>query len=309
MKLNYSNRERTLAGVNSIPKYPSGLAMISFVHAFQSGVLALFLIVSLLSGCSLYFAHEVAKSTRPSGLRSPEPPEPSGALLNSELRVGISPDYIPLAFKEPTFGLLGVEVDFANELGRELGKNIVFVERPFPQLIQALLAKEIDIIMSGMTITQERMNLVSFTNSYAEISQMALIRTKDQEQYPNVQSFGKLTGKVGYVEGTTGEKAARAFFPQATLVPQRSIEQAVEALRSGEIALFIHDAPTVWRIAGSGDKELQGLYFRLTKEPLAWAVRKEDEPLRFALNEALGKIDASGRRKEILSRWVPLRIW
>src|ERR1041384_3132626 len=114
MKLNYSNRERTLAGVNSIPKYPSGLAMISFVHAFQSGVLALFLIVSLLSGCSLYFAHEVAKSTRPSGLRSPEPPEPSGALLNSELRVGISPDYNPLAFKEPTFGLLGVEVDFAN---------------------------------------------------------------------------------------------------------------------------------------------------------------------------------------------------
>ena len=50
----------------------------------------------------------------------------------------------------------GVEVDFANQLGKNLGKTIVFVETPFPELIQALLEERIDIIMSGMSITRER---------------------------------------------------------------------------------------------------------------------------------------------------------
>jgi len=81
-------------------------------------------------------------------------------------------------------------------------------------------------------------------------------------------------------------------------------------LRRGELTVFIHDAPTVWRIANtSNEKDLVGLYWPLTKEPLAWAVRKDDEPLRFALNRELERWRLDGRLKEILSRWVALRIW
>ena len=47
----------------------------------------------------------------------------------------------------------------------------------------------------------------------------------------------------------------------------------------------------------------------MTKESLAWAVRKDDEPLRFAINQELAEIKNSGKLKEILSRWVTLRIW
>jgi ABC-type amino acid transport substrate-binding protein len=284
-----------------------GAEVLTFLRkAFRRGLLYAVFFAFSLGGCSLYIAHEVAGPSPPP---RPEAPPASGALLKSELRVGISPDYVPLAFKDPTFGLVGIEVDFANQLGNELGKKIIFVERPFPQLIQALLAEDIDIIMSGMSVTEERARLVSFTNSYADISQMALVRSKDAAAFPNVQAFLNVTSKVGYVETTTGEKAARAFFPQAALAPQPSIDAGVAALRAGDIAVFIHDAPTVWRIAGSGNKDLQGLYWALTKEQIAWAVRKEDEPLRFAVNEALQRMDFSGRRKEILSRWVPLRIW
>ena len=279
----------------------------NLVNGFRYGVLAPCLIVFALSGCILYMAHEVSG---PSPQPKPEPPKPSGTLLQPQLRIGISPDYVPLAYKDPTFGLSGVEVDFANQLGKGLGKTIVFVETPFPDLIQALLEERIDIVMSGMSITNERAKLVSFTDPYARIGQMALVRAKDRSTFPNVQSFSKLTSKIGFVQMTTGEMAAKAFFPEATLAPQPTVDDGIAALRKGEIQVFIHDAPTVWRIAGNpNEKELEGLYWPLTKEPLAWAVRKDDEPLRFALNRELEQWRLNGSLKQILSRWVTLKIW
>ena len=279
----------------------------SLIKGFCFRVLMLLGIALSLPGCAAYFASQFPS---PSTAPQPQAPAPAGALLKSELRIGISPDYEPLAYKNQPFGLVGVEVDFANQLGKDLGKEIVFVETPFPQLIQALLAGEIDIIMSGMSITDERSRLVSFTDPYARIGQMALVRAKDKSAFPNVQSLSRATSKVGYVETTTGEMAARAFFPKAILAPQPTIEDGIAALRKGEIVLFIHDAPTVWRIAGNAQEtELEGLYWPLTKEPLAWAVRKEDEPLRFELNRTLEQWQLDGSLKRTLSRWVTLRIW
>jgi polar amino acid transport system substrate-binding protein len=273
----------------------------TLVNGFRYGVLAIF-----LSGC---IAYEVSK-TFPSAPPPPESPPPSGTMLKSHFRIGISPEYMPLAYKEAPFGLVGVEVDFANQLGKNLGKTIVFVETPFPELIQALLEERIDIIMSGMSVTREREKLVSFTDSYATIGQMVLVRAKDSAAFPNVQSFSQLTSKVGFVQATTGEIAAKAFFPRATLAPQSTIDDGITALRKAEIEVFIHDAPTVWRVAGNpNEKELAGLYWPLTKEPLAWAVRKDDESLRFALNRELQQWKLSGSLNYTLSRWVTLRIW
>jgi ABC-type amino acid transport substrate-binding protein len=280
----------------------------TLVNGFRYGVLAIFLAAFPLSGC-IYTAYQVGKSF-PSAPPPPEPPPPSGTMLKSQFRIGISPEYIPLAYKEAPFGLVGVEVDFANQLGKNLGKTIVFVETPFPELIQALLEERIDIIMSGMSITREREKLVSFTDSYATIGQMVLVRANDMSAFPNVQSFSQLTSKAGFVQATTGEIAAKAFFPRATLAPQSTIDDGITALRKAEIEVFIHDAPTVWRIAGNpNEKELAGLYWPLTKEPLAWAVRKDDESLRFALNRELQQWKLSGSLKYTLSRWVTLRIW
>ena len=217
---------------------------------------------------------------------------------------------MPMAFKDPRFGVVGVEVDFANQLGRELGKKIVFIETPFYQLIDSLVAGKFDIIMSGMSITTERAQLINFSDPYVTIGQMALVRTKDSSKFPDVQSFSSVTSKVGFVRTTTGEMAAKAFFRNAILVPQSTVDDGVAALRKGEIEVFIHDAPTVWRITGNpNEKELTGLYWLLTKEPLAWAVRKSDEPLRFALNRQLQQWQTSGFVKQTLSRWVPIRIW
>ncbi|HEX7232571.1 MAG TPA: transporter substrate-binding domain-containing protein [Candidatus Binatia bacterium] len=275
----------------------------TLINNFRYRVLAVLFFVFHLSGCVVYTYDD---KTPP----APKPPPPSGTLLKSEFRIGVSPDYMPLVFKDPAYGLVGIEIDFANQLGKELGKKITFVEIPFPELIQALREDKIDIIMSGMSITDERAKLVSFTDPYVTIGQMTLVRSKDSAKFRAVELFPTINAKVGFVRATTGEFAARTFFRSATLVPQSSPDDGIAALRKGEIEVFIHDAPTVWRIGTNpNEKELTGLYWLLTKEPLAWAVRKSDEPLRFALSRTIQQWQLSGYAKQTMTRWVPMRIW
>ena len=235
-------------------------------------------------------------------------PEPSGTLLNSELRIGVSPDYPPLAYKF-NGQLVGMEVDFAKQLGKELGKQITFVESPWPELIPALIAGKIDIIMSGMSVTEERLKLVSFAESYMQIGQMALVRTKDQAIFANLENFFATTSRVGFVRNTTGEQVSKTIFTKANLTPQPTVEGGIAALRRGTIDVFIHDAPTVWRIGGNpGEKELTGLYWPLSEEPLAWAVRKNDVPLQFALTQKVKEWKVSGRLHRIMSQWIVMRV-
>jgi polar amino acid transport system substrate-binding protein len=235
-------------------------------------------------------------------------PEPSGTLLNREFRIGIAPNYPPLAFKFRG-QLVGMEVDLAKQLGKELDKQITFVETPWSDLIPALVDGKIDIIMSGMSITNERAKLISFTEPYMQIGQMALVRAKDQSGYSNLERFFDTTSRVGFASHTTGEQVAKTIFSKATLMPQPTVDDGVAALRQGVIDVFIHDAPTVWRIGGNpGEKELIGLYWPLSEESLAWALRKSDVPLQFALSRKVKEWKRTGRLQEIMSHWIVLRI-
>jgi ABC-type amino acid transport substrate-binding protein len=264
--------------------------------------------LSVLVGC-LALVLFVGCYVHPEPTLRPVPaPEPSGTLLNREFRIGIAPIYSPLAYKFRG-QLVGLEVDFAEQLGKELDKQITFVETPWPELIPALVEGKIDIIMSGMSITAERAQLVSFAEPYMQIGQMALVRARDVSDFSNLKHFLDTTSRVGFVSDTTGEQTAKEIFTNAKLMPQPTIDDGIATLRKGVIDVFIHDAPTVWRIGGNPDeKELVGLYWPLTKEPLAWAVRKSDVPLQFALSGKVKEWELSGRLKQLTSRWVTIHI-
>jgi len=232
-----------------------------------------------------------------------------GAGDSSTLRVGTSGDYAPLTFVEDG-QLRGVEIDFANGLANEMGKKLEIVQLPFVELIPALLDRRIDVIMSGMSATAERMRQVAFADPYMQVGQMALIRAAEFDARSKRDQVDLPETRIGFRPGTTGEDFVRSRIREAQLVPIQSIEEGIQALRDKRIDYFVHDAPTIWRIVGglmSTETELTGMYRPLTEEYLAWALRKDDRELMEQLDSTLNTWRADGRLELTLDTWIPVR--
>jgi len=232
---------------------------------------------------------------------------PSG-MSKSILRVGLTANYPPLVSRVDG-ELAGIEIDLAEDVGRALGKRMQFVELPWQQLIPALVDGDIDVIMSGMSITSGRMQKISFTDSYLHIGQMAITRINE------IQKLGSLTAllnapiTVGFEPGTTGEAFVKTNMTNAKPQSVASIDEAVAALRSRKIDAFIHDAPTAWRIGSDAAyQDLIGLYWPLTDENLGWGVRLSDEDLLTALNGQLEAMNKDGRLSRTTRKWIKVRV-
>lgn len=222
-----------------------------------------------------------------------------------ELRVGIAPNYPPLIFKQGK-EIKGLEADMAAAVGQHFNVPVVYVEKQFNQLIRALNEGEIDIIMSGMSVTKKRELVVQFTEPFTSVGQMALIRKQDKNRfYPPKKAVYENALRVGYENGTTGMTFAVNTLLLAELVKFDSADDGLKALRSGEIAIFIHDSPTAWRIAKDPSSKLMALTEPMTEEPLAWAIRKDEKALLKELNSLVKDWKKSGKLKQILDRWIP----
>jgi polar amino acid transport system substrate-binding protein len=87
------------------------------------------------------------------------------------------------------------------------------------------------------------------------------------------------------------------------------VDSGIRSLRAGRIDFFVHDAPTVWRLAGDPtSNDLQGLYHPLTQEQLAWAVRLGDTNLHALLDATVSHWKREGLITPIVNRWIPVRV-
>ncbi|GMQ84106.1 MAG: transporter substrate-binding domain-containing protein [Gammaproteobacteria bacterium] len=234
----------------------------------------------------------------------------AGTAVPSTLRIGTSASYPPLTFKADG-KLQGVESDLGAAVANNLKVKVKFVELARDELIPALNDGRIDVIMSGMSVTDERSRQVLFTEPYMKIGQMALIRTADLIQWARPTALFAKGARVGVKAGTTGEAFARVDLPDAVITSFDSIEQGTDALVAGKIDIFIHDAPTIWRLTANTATEkagLMGLYRPLTEEYLAWAVRKKDKALADALNGSLDTLKKDGTLSRAMGRWIPIQV-
>jgi polar amino acid transport system substrate-binding protein len=225
------------------------------------------------------------------------------------LRIGMAPNYPPLAFKQ-NGKLKGIEVDFAKRLRSALNREVEIVETEWEELGPALEAKKIDMVMSGTSITEERREKVNFTEPYLTVGQMVIVRKADYTALRDPKAMDRPKSRVGYVSRTTGEQWARANLKKAKLRGYTDTGEGVAALENDQIDFFIQDAPAVWRVTGGFMDEhptLTGLYRPLTTEYLAWAVPKDNPELLAQLNHILKRWKKDGTLDDVIDDWITVK--
>jgi polar amino acid transport system substrate-binding protein len=220
------------------------------------------------------------------------------------LRVGVTPNYPPIIFKQAD-QIVGVESELAALLGAKLGRTPQLFEMPFTEQIDALLAGRTDIVMSGMSITEARKLRVAFTEPYLEGGLMAAVRTVDLGRYPSREALIATSDTVGVIEGTTGDVFVQQNLRNARRVVVSRASDGALLLRRRTIDVFIHDGPSIaWQVS-SNEAELSAVRQFLNREPMAWALRPTDRALLEQVNAALAGWKADGTLNAILGRWLP----
>ncbi len=231
-------------------------------------------------------------------------------LKRRELRVGFESGYMPFEMTDKKGNVVGFDIDMAKEMAKAMGVKFVPVNTAWHDIIPALTTKKFDIIMSGMTITQERNLKINFADPYIVVGQTILLAKKHEGR---VKSYKDLN-KPGYIItsklGTTGEQAVKRLIPEANY---KSFEtEAVAALEvvNGKADAFVFDLPycAVFN-AQQGKGKLVFLDEPITYEPLAWAINKGDPDFLNWLNNFLRQVKNDGRYQRIYNKWIKSNEW
>ena len=224
----------------------------------------------------------------------------------SVLRVGVSPRSQPMIYKE-NGQIMGIEADFAQKLGRELNRRVVFVETPWDKLIDHLEQNKIDIIMSNMTITGARKMRINFTTPYLQSGLTGLFRRDSFDPQSGLigSTIRNQAGSIGYVNNTTGQFYSMQRFTRGKLRGFDNTDQAVQALVNKKIDMFIHDAPVIWWQAARRERDLVAFQEALNVEPLAWGIARHNSLLLDDVNAILARWEKDGTSRKIIQNWIP----
>jgi ABC-type amino acid transport substrate-binding protein len=232
----------------------------------------------------------------------------TAVLAAKPLVVGHTSDYEPLNFVRDG-KLVGIEVDNAREVGKILGRPVKAVIMPFEDLLKALDSGDVDVVMAGVSVTPERQERVTFVEPFMGVGQMAIILAEKAARFAQPRAIYQEGVRIGVEPFTTGERYVQDALTGAQVSHFPTSEAAFAALRSNQIDMYIHDAPTSWLLAvGTNNSDLLSLFRYLSSEDLAWAVRKDNTRLAAELNMAIQVLKDNGRLRAIQNRWIPIQV-
>jgi polar amino acid transport system substrate-binding protein len=226
------------------------------------------------------------------------------------LRVGLSGNQPPFNMKDRDGKLMGIDVDVASTLALAMGVETEFVERPFKDLIPALERGEVDIIISGMTITPRRNMKVAFVGPYQLAGKSILTTSEKLSESSTFRDLDQPEMKVGVLAGSTSEAFAQEFFPRAQLTSVDDYDEAVQMILDRKLSVFIADRPIL--VVTMLENPNAGLLISnvpLTLEPIGMAIPPDDALFLNFLQNTLQAMEAAGLLEDIGRRWTSDARW
>ena len=263
------------------------------------GTLLACLAVLWLGGCQLFHAPGRGGASRLEGI-----------LESRELRVGLSGSQPPLNMTNKRGQIIGLEVDLIEALAEAMGLRVRLVQRPFGELLSALENGEVDLVISGMTITAERNARVAFVGPYFISGKSVLTLSDTIARVDSSTQLDSPERTYVAVAGSTSEDFVKRVLPSAQLLTTPDHDTAIQMVLDSKVDALIADFPicsvAVLRYPEAG---LSVLMTPFTIEPLGIALPADDPLLVNLVGNYLTTLEETGLLTRFKAKWFSNEAW
>jgi ABC-type amino acid transport substrate-binding protein len=218
-----------------------------------------------------------------------------------EIAIGVKYDVPPFGFNNPSSGKVeGFDVDLGQAIADKLGVEPKFIEAISDNRIPFLQDGTADVILSTMTINEERVGQIEFSDPYY-IAKGRILVKEDNSEITGVDSLG---GKnVCTALGSTYEATLKDQAPDAKLKLVDSYSECLESLQNGSVdAISTDDVILTGMIIQDDTLKLVG--DELSQEPYGAGIKKGNTELQEFVNGVFSEYKDDGRYDETYEKWV-----
>ena len=215
------------------------------------------------------------------------------------LRMATNATFPPYEYYEGD-EVVGIDPEIAAAIAEKLGMTLEINDMDFDPAIAAAQTGQADIVMEGLTVTDDRKEKINFTDSYATGVQVVIV-----PEDSDIQSVDDLEGKlIGVQQGTTGDLYCSDDYGEENVQKFTSGPVAVEALKNGQIdCVVIDNEPAKSYVAqNEGLKILDTEY---VTEEYAIGISKDNPELLEQINAALQELKDDGTIQSIIDKYIP----
>lgn len=220
------------------------------------------------------------------------------------LTMATNAEFPPYEFYEGE-KVVGIDAEIAAVIAEKLGMELEIVDTAFDSIIPAIKAGKYDMGMAGMTVTDERLEEVNFSDSYATGVQVVIVN-KDSDIKAVDDLFGDKNYTIGVQTGTTGDLYSTWDIEDEGLGTVSRFNKgadAVEALKIGKVDCVIIDNEPAKAFVAESDN-LVILDTAYAEEEYAIAVAKDNTELLDSINKALAELTADGTLQKVVDKYI-----
>lgn len=277
------------------PKSP-GRSVFPLGKAVPVPFILLFLIILFLAGLTIavwYFQVELQK------LNSQRSVVQNSAPTQKMLIIGTDPTDPPMEFRNKQGDMIGYDIDLGYRIGNELGVKVQFKYVPWESIFQTLDNGKLDMILSSVTITDERKRKFDFSEPYINAGQVIVSRKNNQ-----ILNTDQLKGKkISVQKDTTNEKVAYEYTSPSLVLSFVDLVQATQAVADGRSDAMISDL-TLAKGLIRGYDNLQVSSDPFTSEYYGIVFRKDEQDLRMQVDNALEVLRNKGTLNDLKQKWL-----
>jgi polar amino acid transport system substrate-binding protein len=204
----------------------------------------------------------------------------------------------PFEFSDGKGGYIGFDIDILTAVSKKMGLELEVVPTAWDGIIPALVSERYDVIMSAMSITDERLEQINFSDSYYR-NDLA-ITTPVDKPIPTAEG---LVGKVvGVQVDTTGQFAVEKIEGVKEIKKYENIITALQDLEAGRVEAVVNDEPSnAFQVKDKDNLANTGIIE--VDDEYGFGIKKEKEDLLAAINQALKELEDEGVYELIRAKW------